>query len=348
MPWEWLKESEYQDEIVGSKCTDCGKKLHYKKKLCTGCKFKRLKNNLKWEIKKITFLIILGILIWAYLENKLPQTEDLLKELPMDTVSEIIDKYTYKIDVRPLGPKTVWMNYTLRGERNVFEFLAYRTINDYLGNISQKYWGKPSQKELELRFLDEKNQKKDLKRLIEIIRKITRVKDDQARIAISMVQMIDYDNDSFRKRTFLNERYPYEVLYDAKGLCGEKSKLLVLLLRELGYSTILFHWDAQHQAAGVKCPMEQSYLDSGYCFIETVRPTIPTEKPRGYGPGQKMRLSDDPRIITISDGNQLDLSIEYSDAQEFKRIEDLGTTLPKEEYNKYLRLATKYGITFDG
>ena len=87
-------QSENRDGIKF--CEDCGKKLPYKQHLCMGCKLKRFKKNVKWEIKKITFLIILGFLIWAYLENKLPKPDDLLKNLPLDQISETIDQYTYK------------------------------------------------------------------------------------------------------------------------------------------------------------------------------------------------------------------------------------------------------------
>ena len=120
-----------------------------------------------------------------------------------------------------------------------------------------------------------------------------------------------------------------------------------LILKELGYGTALFHWSGKHQAAGVRCPAEYSYLGSGYCFIETVKPIIPTEKPDHYWIFNGGGLPDNPLVIKVGDGNSLDLGEEYGDAQFAKKVEAKGRVLAAEDYYPYMRLADKYGIRFD-
>ena len=61
--------------------------------------------------------------------------------------------------------------------------------------------------------------------------KLSKSKDEQLRIAVSLVQNIPYDWDNY----YTGElgKYPYEVLYQNKGVCGEKSQLIIFLLREV-------------------------------------------------------------------------------------------------------------------
>jgi len=48
------------------------------------------------------------------------------------------------------------------------------------------------------------------------------------------------------------------VLYEDKGVCGEKSLLLAYLLRELGYGVVLFEFKPENHYGGRKlkaCPV---------------------------------------------------------------------------------------------
>jgi uncharacterized protein YukE len=62
-------------------------------------------------------------------------------------------------------------------------------------------------------------------------------------------------------------RFPYETLYDNKGICTDKTFLAVALLEKLGYGTALFNFE-KHVAPGIRCPLEYSSFDSGYCYTE--------------------------------------------------------------------------------
>lgn len=256
-------------------------------------------------------------------------------------------------------PKSVTLTYVLHGKKGKIEYTAYGSLKNYLASLPRTYYCMPtcpSDRDIELRMIDEENQRPQLLALVEKIKARNHNSEEQARIAISLVQKIPYDYETYNGiskygSAAFNERYPYEGVYDQKGLCGEKSKLTVFLLRELGYGTALFDWGGVHQAAGVKCPRAISYQNTGYCFIEVARPVIPTEKPAGYGIEGEIQLSDNPDLTIISDGKPLDLTEEYTDAQTWEmilsRIERMGQVLPEPYYSTYIRLAAKYGIEFD-
>ncbi len=93
--------------------------------------------------------------------------------------------------------------------------------------------------------------------------------DDQiAELAVAFVQSIPYDEAKLKMVEIL-PRYPYEVLYDNKGICSGKTFLAALLVEELGYGIALFDFDTEeHIALGIKCPINYSSYNSGYCYAE--------------------------------------------------------------------------------
>jgi hypothetical protein len=144
-------------------------------------------------------------------------------------------------------------------------------------------------------------------------------------------------------------RSPYEVLYENKGVCSEKSLLMVYLLRELGYGVVLYEFSSQnHMAVGIKSPVQYSYKNLGYAFIESTSPTIPTDSQGDYiGAG---KLTSTPQIIQISDGSSFSsISEEYQDSITFNQFGNDGGTLSPEKYRQWEMLVWKYGIiTSDG
>lgn len=94
-------------------------------------------------------------------------------------------------------------------------------------------------------------------------------------LTVAFVQNIPYDSEKAKKILSENREtglinYPYETLYENKGVCSDKSFLTVLLLKELGYGTALFVYDNEkHMSVGVQCPVEYSSYGSGYCYTET-------------------------------------------------------------------------------
>jgi len=249
-------------------------------------------------------------------------------------------------------PKEVNYNYVLRGNSDSIQYTVYGGLKDYLASQPRYficYGGVcPSIQEQEMTYIDEPHQKQIASDIAQYIQSKTSNLDDQARIAISLVQNIPYDYDALYSGN-LRSRYPYEVLYDKKGVCGEKAKLLAFILRELGYGVVLFEYDIErHEAVGIKCPVEYSYEGTGYCFIETTAPSIITYSQEDYiGVG---KITSSPTIIHVSDGYSFDsVSKEYNDAKLLEKINAIisqsrGGIVDQYTYNQWKSLVYEYGL----
>jgi len=236
--------------------------------------------------------------------------------------------------------------YTLDGVTKKIDFTTYTGLNDYLAGLSRWHTCNPScptKRELELRVINNKESEPYLKDFVDAIKAETSDDNDRAKIAISLVQNIPYDMYALENDA-LTGRYPYEVLYDFRGVCGEKSKLLAYLLRELGFGVALFDFEKDnHMAVGVKCPAKYDYEDTGYCFVESTSPTIITQKPVNYIGGP---IASSPKILKISDGKELsDLNEEYEDGRWMNQLEVSGRTVVSAwTYSKWQDLVNKYGL----
>ncbi len=266
------------------------------------------------------------------------------------------------VSIYETNPKEIDLNYTLRGEKGDLNYIVYRGLNDYLANLERTvtYFDEPpTDEEMELRFIIEEHQSEYISPLVKKIKQVTDNSDDQARIAISIVQTMPYDWDAYNNRSAIG-RYPYETLYDQTGVCGEKSKLLALMLKELGYGVVLFSFDIEsHETVGIKCPIEYSYLNSGYCFIESTTPSIITDADGDYiGTGKLISV---PEIYTVGDGKSFDsVTEEVNDYNRLKivqakldtygenqRLSESKYKQWKKYYDEWLALTKKYGFIFD-
>ena len=246
------------------------------------------------------------------------------------------------------GKKKINMRYTLRGKEGNIELEVYGGLNDYLSEIPRSIsysYVPPTNKDFIMREINEKEQEEELNKLVELIKKENSNEEDQVRVAVSLIQSIPYDWDGFVTGD-LNGRYAYEVLYDQKGVCGEKSRILVIILRELGYGVATFEFN-DHEAVGIKCPSQYDYQDSGYCFIETARPTIMTDSENEYVGAGKLYYPNE--IVIISEGKSFeDIGEEYEDAGDFIEIREYGGGIvPTHIYNKWVYLVNKYGLEVD-
>ncbi len=249
--------------------------------------------------------------------------------------------------------KTMHYPYTLRGESSQISFTVYQGMYNYLVSIENStvsyYAGQePSDEEtsriVTLRYVNEGVEKGELNNLVKAIKQVTSNEDDQARIAISLVQNIPYDwNTAASSST--DWKYPYEILYSNKGVCGEKSQLLVCLLRELGFGCSILEFTSQsHAAVGIECPTQYAYY-SGYAFVETTRPSIITDWHGDYvGVG---KLPSSPSyVIEIQNGKVMNsISEEYQDAQTYLSLINMGPVLDEYHYSQWQSLVSKYGIS---
>ncbi len=227
-------------------------------------------------------------------------------------------------------PKNIALNYTLRGEKLSLNFEVYEGFIEYVSKISPSITNSSeknlSRADFKLKILNEAEQRKMILPLVIEIQNLTSVENDQMRIAVSLVQNIPfgYSNktSSFGAYQINYSRYPYEVLYDMQGICGEKTNLLALLLREMGYGLSIFYYPSyNHEALGISCPKGESVLDSGYCFVETTGPSIVTDdKIRYLNIG---KLLSEPEIYPLGEGKSLEKNLyEYSDANTLIKIRD--------------------------
>ena len=163
--------------------------------------------------------------------------------------------------------------------------------------------------DFKLKSINEEVQRTFLMPLVSKIQNITFDKDEQAIIAISIVQNIPYgfSNKTQQisgKNSVAYSRYPYEVLYGFQGVCGEKSQLLSFLLKELGFQTAIFYNQQEnHESVGIKCPIKESWQNTGYCFVETSGPSIITDTLISYTGG--IILESKPEVMVISEGISL-------------------------------------------
>lgn len=217
----------------------------------------------------------------------------------------------------PSGSIAKYYVYTLNGTQGVIG-LALPT-SEY---ESLKAQGKPKMAESGnsdvtyfQNFMNEPTQQKYVQELADEIKKKSSNPDDQVRIAVSLVQHIPYHHgDVFR--------YPYEVMYDGTGICGEKSMLLALVLKDLGYGSCAFYFKTEgHMTAGVRAATAYDYKGSGYAFIEATEPKIITYN-QTYFPEFGGELTSDPIVVPEGTGKEYTgVAEDYRDAQDWARIQ---------------------------
>lgn len=247
------------------------------------------------------------------------------------------------------------LKYFIRGEEKEINFIVYKGMADYLSTISREisYSGTevPLKADFKLKKLNEENQDKLLMPLVVEIQNLAKDKEEQMRIAVSIVQNIEWGfsnkTSNFRHNKLNYSRYPYEVLFDSQGVCGEKSELLAFLLRELGFDIVLFYNQLEnHESLGIKCPEKYSWHNSGYCFVETTGPSIITDTSIDYV--GDFTLSSKPEIIFISKGISLEKDLyEYKDAKDLMRIREKILETGKISFlnkKKLDKLNEKYGL----
>ena len=255
------------------------------------------------------------------------------------------------------NPKEVLLEYFTGESKGQIDFIVYEGLSDYLYGLPNfiKYEGNesPDRGDFKIRDIEEENQRELLLPLVIKIQNLAQMdKSRQARIAISLVQNIKYGY-SGKTKLFIGSievpysRYPNDVLYDGEGICGEKSELLAFLLKELGYGITFFYYsDENHEAIGIKCPVEHSLNGLGYCFVETTGPAILTDNKITYVGG--VVLPENPESIIISEGISLPENLpEYKDARDLielrEEIENNVWVFPPKKW-KFEKLVEKYGL----
>jgi len=227
-----------------------------------------------------------------------------------------------------VGPKTIKLEYQLKGETDTIEFIAYEGFKIYDVDKTTSYVlsalppETPLDEVIRLTIAEPKrNLLNDndtiifMLSLIDEIQGRTSDREEQAQIAMSLVQHIPYgDVQELAERG--RQKTPYETLYDMNGVCGDKSLLLAFLLKELGFGTSLIEGyitvyepgRTTHAMTGVKCPKFYSLNESGFCPIETTSKIAKiNEIKKGFVLSKITNLSSGYSFTDIEDG------IVYSD-----------------------------------
>lgn len=251
--------------------------------------------------------------------------------------------------------KDISLDYVVRGRNYSSHFIVYEEFANYVSEIPRSIHYSSSEDSSRADFkkkaIGDPEQRDMLMPLVIKIQNMTSDKEDQVRIAISIVQNIPfgYSNKTiqFGEYNLTHSRYPYEVLYDEHGICGEKTDLLAFLLKELGYGVGFFYYPQEnHEAIGIKCPSRESLLDTGYCFVETTGSSILTDNEIYFSNiGQ---LKSTPEFYLISDGEELSRGMyEYEDADMLMKIRyfiiENGYLWPSKK-KMYDDLDAKYGL----
>lgn len=241
------------------------------------------------------------------------------------------------------SPKTTIYSYIYHGTRRSFSFTTYGGLSDHFSKESHSYYNN-FEKETIDELLQNDDQDEYLQPLIQSIKQQSNNPDDQAKIAISLVQHIPYNWNGLYS-TSTDWYYPYETLYNNKGVCADKSILMAYLLNELGYDTVLFEF-SKHMAVGIKSSPSHNFYETGYTFIETTRPTIITYIPNTYYGG--FTVSPNPKIIHLTGGKRsLNVDTEYHDATTMKQLEAMGQVLDQNSYTEWLRISSYYDLQYN-
>jgi len=140
------------------------------------------------------------------------------------------------------SPKTTSFSYFIDGNRRSIIFTTFGGLSDFFSTRSHSFHYDPDNGVI-MDLLENRVQNEFMLPFIEMIRKRSVTSDDQAKIAISLVQHIP-DNGVRYTRTSTDWYYPYETLHNNVGSAADKSVLLAYILNELGYETCYSNFPA--------------------------------------------------------------------------------------------------------
>jgi hypothetical protein len=243
----------------------------------------------------------------------------------------------------PAGTREHTFEYVLNGVKGSVSVALSDSIYAEYEKKGSPEWKSPvdaaSNSSYFLAFMTDPAQQPAIGKLAQAIEEKTMVKDDQARIAVSLVQHIPYkDSEKFL--------YPYEVLYRNQGVCGEKSLLLALLLKDLGFgSSVLYLLPEDHMTAGIKAEPPYDFRNSGYAFIEATEPYIITDSTTDNL--ARWKFTNTLEVTPAGTGQALgSIESDYNDARNWAVLEGKIKSLSSSEYGEWQALDKKYDLSY--
>jgi len=246
--------------------------------------------------------------------------------------------------VLPAGTREHTFAYVLNGVKGTVSVpLSDSVYADYLKKPDLQFkspYTANTNSSTFLAYLDDPEQQSAIAALTQAIQEKTPNKDDQARIAVTLVQHIPYVN---QVRQY---RYPYEVLYKNEGVCGEKSMLLALLLKHLGFGSSVFYFlPEDHMTTGIKVSSPYDFRNSGYAFIEATEPYIITDSTTDTL--AQWKFTSTMEVTPVGTGYALQsIASDYNDARQWAALAAKGKTLSTSDYQAWQALNTKYDLSY--
>lgn len=173
------------------------------------------------------------------------------------------------------NPKEVKFSWKYNGKTYTLNQTYYESVYDYYNQKPKGIFAGREEKSIN-DYLAINSKDTSIDDLISSLKKIADAnnltQDQFLEFSTDFVQYIPYDSQQALTDR-IHPRYPYEVLYQNKGICSDKTLLMTMIIRKLNYGSAIFFYDKdQHMAAAVKCPSGYTNYDSGYCIVETTAP----------------------------------------------------------------------------
>ncbi|MDD3135901.1 MAG: hypothetical protein PHF57_12060 [Methanoregula sp.] len=246
--------------------------------------------------------------------------------------------------ILPAGTKEHTFAYVLNGVKGTGSVSLSDSVYADYAKKPDPIWQSPynahTNSTYYLAYIDDPEQQPAIAALAQAIQEKTPDKDDQARIAVSLVQHIPY------KVGGKQYRYPYEVLYQNQGVCGEKSMLLALLLKDLGFgSSVYYFLPEDHMTVGIKAASPYDFRNSGYAFIEATEPYIITDSTTDTL--AQWKFTSTMEVTPVGTGDALQsIASDYDDARQWAALAVKGKTLSTSDYQAWQALNTKYDMSY--
>ncbi|HRY82427.1 MAG TPA: hypothetical protein P5232_01825 [Candidatus Moranbacteria bacterium] len=227
-----------------------------------------LRKILRWIFRFVFFIAILIAVLWASVKYVTDHNQNLV-----ETQKEIA--------ITLENPKKIKFEWQYNGKTYSIEETFYGSLFNFYSTSPKAYTYQGEQpanweKDYYAMFLKRTKSDDSISKIAVDIQNLGTQKklssDQIVELALAFVQSIPYDNARAEKiLSGMGEtNYPYETLYEGKGVCSDKSFLFANLLSEMGYGASLLAYDSErHMAVGIQCPKEYSSYDSGYCYAET-------------------------------------------------------------------------------
>lgn len=242
------------------------------------------------------------------------------------------NKYVKVFPLIPTGKKTVALNCDYAGKNLSVNLTLYSNIDRYYssqysekqaylknGDVTKFVYTNPNDHSVD-----------DLVAQIKQTAAGNNLNGDQTlELAMCFVQNIPYDQ-AYGANVLVNgnnpngEQFPYETLYNDKGICTTKTYLGSAIASRLGYGTSIIQLpQAQHMALGISAPSNYGSFGSSFAYVETtaVYPLglIPDDIDTKTGlpiapitPLEQLKQNADPNTANINNINSISSALKIS------------------------------------